>query len=106
MRKLLKPLIAVVVCLALFGGCYLQQGGWMMLSPKYDQSRLLGLTRDEVLQRLGPPSFDPKSAPMYTTRPWDDAEDGPYYLGYYQGWATCSITFKDGKVDSVKRFWK
>jgi hypothetical protein len=106
MRKFLKPLLGVLLCLVLFGGCYLQEGGCMMLSHKYDESRLIGLTRDEVLHRLGPPSFDPKSAPIYTTRPWNDAEDGPQWLGYYQGWATCSITFKDGKVDSVTRSWK
>jgi hypothetical protein len=74
-----------------------------MISPKYGQNKLLGLTRAEVIQRLGPPSYDPQAA---TTRPWNEVEDGPDYLGYYQNWATWSITFKDGKVDSVKRFWK
>jgi hypothetical protein len=107
MRTRPKPFAAALLCLTLLaGGYYLTQGGWMMLSPTYDQRRLLGLTRGEVVQRLGPPSFDPRAAPTYTTRPWADADDGQDYLGYYQGQATCSITFKDGKVDSVQRFWK
>lgn len=106
MRKLLKQLIGVFLCMALFGGCYLQHGGWMMLSTKYDESYLIGLAPKEVMQRLGPPSFDPQATPMYTTRPWNDIEDGPYYLGYAQGWARCTITFKNGKVDSVRRTWK
>ena len=103
MTKLIKPLVIVAVCLTLFGGCYLQQGGWMMVNPKFDEKRLLGLTRSEVLQRLGPPSFDPQAA---STRPWNETEDAQDYLGYYQSWATCAISFKNGKVDSVRRFWK
>jgi len=103
MRAFIKPLIAVVIVAGLLEGCYLQQGGWMMLNPKYGQGALLGLTRAQVVQRLGSPNFDPQTS---ATRPWNDAQDGPYYLGYYQNWATCTITFKDGKVDSVKRSWK
>jgi len=80
-----------------------------MINPKFDESRLLGLTRQEVLQRLGPPSYDPmdpKWGATYTTRPWNEAEDGGYLLAYYQGWAPCGITFKNGKVDSVRKSWK
>ena len=102
-RTLLTTLLIFLAAAALFGGCYLHQGGLMMLSPKYDESRLLGLSRAEVVQRLGPPSYDPQTL---ATRPWHEAEDGPYYLGYYQKGATCSITFKDGKVASVRRYWK
>ena len=103
MRTIIKPLVIIAVCLTLFGGCYLQHGGWMMINPKYDEKALLGLTRAEVIHRLGPPSFDPQAA---STRPWNEAEDGPDYLGYFQNWATCRIGFKNGKVDSVRRFWK
>lgn len=109
MGHLVKVIIVASACAILIGGCYLRQGGWMMLSRKYDEKRLLGLTRQEILQQLGPPSFDPidpKWGPTYTTRPWNDTDDGQYHLGYYQGWATCSIIFKDGRVDSVRRSWK
>lgn len=106
MHQLLRLLIVLVVIGLLLGGCYFQQGGWMMMNPKYDESRLLGLTSADVIKRLGTPSYDPRTPYRASTKWFNEAEDGPLVIGYYQNWATCRIEFKDDRVVSVRRYWK
>jgi hypothetical protein len=108
MRTAIKLGITALVVVVLLGGCYLQMGGWMMINPKYDQSKLVGLTSSQVIQRLGPPSYDPRVPFRGTTQPaWtSEAADGPLVLGYYQNAGTCRIEFKNDRVVSVQRYWK
>ena len=98
--------VLVIIFVALF--CfYLQQGGWIMWNPKYDQARLLGLTSAQVIQKLGPASHDPRIPVGAGSSPeWTGEADGPLYLGYFQGWGTCVIEFQHDRVVSVQRFWK
>ena len=95
---------------ALLAGCYLQQGGWLELSPAYRERHLLGLTPDEVVRRLGKPDFDPRYPPGWKPGEppyWqDEAKDGPLHLGYAQGWNRCVIRFEGGRVSSVGFVWK
>jgi hypothetical protein len=112
--KAAKTLLVCMVVACLPIGCYLQQGGWMMIGPRYTKARLLGLTPDEVIRMLGKPSNDPRvpwdfyhGRPSATQPHWrGEAEDGPLFLAYYQGWATCRVDFKDGHVVDVQKFWK
>ena len=108
MRWWMKLGLAVFKLVALLGGCYLQQGGWMMISRRYDQSNLVGLSSAQVIQRFGPPSYDPRVPGHGSTQPsWtSEAADGPLVLGYYQNWATCRIEFENDRVVSVERYWK
>jgi hypothetical protein len=108
MRTVFKIGIAAVVVVVLFGGCYLRMGGWIMIDPKYDQSNLVGLTSAQVVQLLGPPSYDPRVPPRPTTQPYwtSEAADGPLVLGYFQGAGTCRIEFMNDRVVSVQRYWK
>lgn len=95
---------AVVAVLGLVGaGCFLQVGGRMMLGSTFTLENLNGLSRDQVVERLGTPWYDPKQG---LGRPWNEAIDGPYYLGYIQGWAHCTIRFSNGVVASVETGWK
>lgn len=100
-----------------FLGCFSAGGGYgiirgLMMSgdPAFSEANLRGLTRDQVLQRLGKATSDPawidsrgKSA---ATRPWDETSEGPYYLAYYRGSGTCVIRFTDGRVSSVQHSMK
>jgi hypothetical protein len=104
-RVLLNVGIGIAIIVGLLGGYCLQQGGWMMLNPRYDQSRLIGLTSAQVIQRLGKPSHDPRVIWRGSTQPsWTgEPSDGPLVFGYYQGWATCRIEFENDRVVSVRR---
>lgn len=108
MRKWLKLAITVIAVAVLLEGCYLQQGGWMMINPKYDEAKLVGLSSAQIVQRLGRPSYDPRTPGIGTTQPsWtSEAADGPLVLGYHQNWATTRIEFKNDRVVSVQRYWK
>jgi hypothetical protein len=78
-------------------------GIWMFWEAKYDEKNLLGLTSAQVIQRLGPPSYDPRTIIFGSTQPsWtDEKDDGPLVLGYYSGWATCAIKFQNDRVVSA-----
>lgn len=110
MRPPVKLGVTAAVVAVLLGGCYLQQGGWIMLNPAYGQARLSGLTSAQVVQRLGPATDDPRLPYKgFVKRPryWaSEAVDGPLSLAYYQGWGTCVIEFRNDRVVSVRRFWK
>jgi hypothetical protein len=107
LKTTLKITIVLAVILVVVVGFYLQQGGWMMWNPKYDQAHLLGLTSAQVVQSLGTPSHDPRIPIGGGSRPeWSSEADGPLYLGYFQGWGTCVIEFQHDRVVSVKRGWK
>jgi hypothetical protein len=108
----LKPrraygLVAVVsASLLLLVILELYNGFWMFWESKYDQQNLLGLTSAQVVQRLGPPSYDPRH-PLHGQSSWrSEDEDGPLALSYYVGWAGCAIEFKNDHVVSVARGWK
>ena len=95
--------------LVLLVGFWLQQGGWMDISPKYEQQNLLGLTVMQVIQKLGTPTNDPRVPRYAATQPeWvSEAINGtPLYLAYYQGWNTCVIWFRNDRVTRVDMHWK
>jgi hypothetical protein len=110
MKRQVISYVALVlgICVILPVGCYVQMGGLMMWTPRYDEKNLLGLTSEQVVRHLGDPSFDPRVPFRGTTRPsWtSEEEDGPLVLGYYRNWATCRIEFKKNRVVSVDRYWK
>ncbi len=80
----------------------------MDINPKYSSRNLLGLTPDQVIGYLGPPTYDPRVLHFGATQPdWTSEDlDGPLYLAYYQGWNTCVISFKNDHVVNVRKGWK
>jgi hypothetical protein len=64
----------------------------MMLNPKYDEKNLLGLTSSQVIQKLGPPSYDSREHPIPSEQMW---------FAYEYAGVSRTIQFKNDKVDSV-----
>jgi hypothetical protein len=77
-------------------------GVWINWEPKYDLRNLVGLTPAQVVQRLGPPSFDPR-----VTDGWkSEQEDGPLSLGYTSGVYSITIRFNNDRVFRVDHYTK
>ena len=109
---------ALVVTLLWWRGSFTN---WDLVS---DETKLAGLTPEEVIAKLGTPSFDPRKpygSPTKlasaknpygpTTLPatvpaWSEATDGPLSLGYFKGWHTYSIDFENGRVKHVRHTMK
>ena len=86
-----------------------------MFLPKYQQANLLGLSKQEVTDRLGEPFFDPSKAFPYrgeTPASWAGAKpqwpmeyDGvpqPLAILYEAPLVDCRIEFQNDHVVSVK----
>jgi hypothetical protein len=56
----LATLFVILFCILLWEG-----GAYMEFLPKYQEANLLGLSKKEVLDRLGEPFFDPSKAFPY-----------------------------------------
>jgi hypothetical protein len=102
----LVPVLCLLCCILFWMAAFTPLNGiWVYWLPRYSEKNLLGLTPNQVVERLGPPSYDPRRALFGSTRPgWTNEEqDGPLVLGYYRGWTTVSIEFKNERVVAV---WK
>ena len=95
-----KWLVAIAITLGviLILGFYVRSYiGW---DPKYDESRLVGLTREEVIAKCGKPYYDP----LATGRWRDEVQDGPLYLCYTgPAGQRYAVRFEHGKVAKVER---
>lgn len=79
-------------------------GVWIFWEPKYDSRNLVGLTPDQVVQRLGPAWYDPRRV---GPRGWQSEQrDGPLSLAYRSGVFGVTIDFRDNKVFNVRHFTK
>jgi hypothetical protein len=74
--------------------------GW---DPKFSDQSLIGLSPDEAIARLGPPSYDPR-----VESDWEsDKSFRPLALGYYgPAGQTYVLEFKNDKLASVRRAMK
>lgn len=112
--KFRQFLVALICLLPLAFGvnCYWNSfGGAIYRSSRYSPERLMGRTEEEVVELLGPPSYDPRrSHPsrknLPATRNWNEAEDGPLSLAWYRGWAHCVVRFHNGRVIKVEHGMK
>jgi hypothetical protein len=106
-------LTVLILFAILFCAVFLDCGGAMYFLPRYQQRNLLGLSKKEVIDRLGEPSFDPsKPFPYRGQAPaswagvkpeWtSEAENGPLFIGYSSGWTTCRIEFENDRVVEVR----
>jgi len=82
----------------------LYAGDLYFLNSKYSRKHLIGLTSAQVVQRLGPPSDDPRvpqifNSPQSVGKAWkNEKADGPLYLSWdFQGDA-CVVEFSNDKV--------
>jgi hypothetical protein len=73
--------------------------------PKFGIDNLRGLTPDQVIQRLGPPTSDPRRPEFGGWTPSLEPKDGPLVFIYDEnrGWAGWGhgIVFDNGKVSKV-----
>jgi hypothetical protein len=70
--------------------------------PRFDEQALLGLTPTAVVQKVGPPSYDPRDHGWKTA-----TEDGPLVLGYFgPAGQTYRVEFRNGQVWHVQRYMK
>jgi hypothetical protein len=72
-------------------------GVWINWEPKYDLKNLSGLTPDQVVQRLGPPWFDPRRDEGWKS----EKESGLLVLAYRSGTYGIVIRFNNNKVVSI-----
>jgi hypothetical protein len=94
---------SLILCIPpLLLGCCLERDGPMMVNPRFAEKTLVGLTSAQVVERLGPASFDPRLRSGWTA----EETDGPLVLGYFEYGATCRIEFKNDRVINVERYWK
>jgi hypothetical protein len=97
----MKPRHFIWIGFAAVAGLYLTSclwwGVWINWEPKYDLKNLSGLTPDQVVQRLGPPWFDPRATDGWKS----EQENGPLALGYRSGAYGIVIRFNNNKVVSV-----
>jgi len=108
-----SPLPALILLAILLCAFYWETGDVMRILPRYQRRNLLGLTHQQVIDRLGEPSFDPSksypfgghaSASWTTTQPeWtSEAESGPLFILYNLRWTTCRIEFHNDRVIDVQ----
>jgi hypothetical protein len=73
-------------------------GGIMLLLPEYSEGSLVGLTPDQVIERLGPPwGGDPRK------HGWEESRDGPLLFEYEWNWTSTTIQFRENQVEHVWR---
>jgi hypothetical protein len=69
---------------------------YQMSGPHVREADVLGLSPEQVDQRLGHPSYDPRH-PEYGEQPWvGEATDGPLVVVYGRGFSRLRVEFKDG----------
>jgi hypothetical protein len=99
-RLLGRPVTPLLLLLLLGLILVVQTGALMFIWPSYSERNLLGLTPDEVINRLGKPSMDPRRLG------WREDRDGPLFLNYGWNWTTTSIKFENGHAVQVRQYGK
>ena len=76
-------------------------GGLMFIWPGYSERKLMSLSPDQVIARLGLPSNgDPRQ------RGWREDRDGRLGFSYEWNWAATYITFEHNRAIRVSMKWK
>jgi hypothetical protein len=115
-RPLLKVLSTLGILFVILFCILLWEGGlYMNILPKYREENLLGLSKKEVIERLGEPFFDPSKAFPYGgqapaswagAKPqWPMEYNGtplPLVILYESPLTDCRIEFRNDHVANVR----
>ena len=104
--RVLALLFVILLCVLFWEG-----GGYMAVLPRYHEANLLGLTKKEVIDRLGEPFYDPSKAYPYRgeapaswagVKPdWPMEINGvpqPLSILYEAPFVDCRIEFENDRV--------